>query len=285
MQANIFNSWQSDVEAVACRTLIDRALDAAAHALVEEGIAEVVPAIDRDAEGVPGCPDIGTALFQKIDKADAFVGDVTIIGRVGARKRPVPNPNVLAETFYAIAKLGPDRVVLVQNIAFGSPEDLPFDLRQRRVLTFESHEDSTEREAARRQLTSALIAALAPIIKERAKVHAGDDSKVARWRRLLEAARASKTSVEVDSALDVDAGSTDASGRMVRMPAIVDDIRVAAVDEHTFDLGVSMRGRGGFTIVPTPFSVVHEIWDGKEGRLHVLLNRTILLLSQTSRFV
>lgn len=286
MQANIFNSWQSDVKSAACRTLIDRALDAAAHALVEDGVVEVVPAIDRDAEGALGCPDIGAALFQKIDRADAFIGDVTIIGRAGARKRPVPNPNVLAETFYAIAKLGPDRVVLVQNIAFGPPEDLPFDLRQRRVLTFESHEEAAEREAVRRKLTHDLRAALGPIIKERASVHAGDDSpRVANWRRLLTAADVASTWVEIDSPVKLDTGFTNASGLPVVTPALSDGSpRINRVETHKFGLIIPVRGRG-LVNVATPFRVVEDVWEGAEGRLHILLNRTILIEQHTSRFI
>lgn len=65
--------------------------------------------------------------------------------------------------------------------------------------------------------------------------------------------------MEVDSDLEIDAGATNASGRKVTVPAVIDGVRVAAVDEHTFDLGLAVRNRSGITIVPTPFSVVREI--------------------------
>lgn len=35
--------------------------------------------VDRDTEGIAGSPDIGDAIYSKIDKADIFVADVTII--------------------------------------------------------------------------------------------------------------------------------------------------------------------------------------------------------------
>jgi hypothetical protein len=286
MQAKIFFSWQSDIRAAACRSLIEEALQAAAKALVEDGTAELVPVIDRDTQDVAGCPDIGATILEKIAEADVFVADVTNIGRVDPGERPTPNPNVVFETGYAYGVLGPSRIILVLNKAYGTPEQLPFDLRQKRALSFESHADAAERSAERRRLTSGLIAALAPIIKERAKVHAGgDNNKMARWRKLLEDAKALQTWVEVDSAVEIDTGTTNASGRKVMLPAIIDNVRVWAVDEHTFDLGLAVRGRGGVTLVPTPFSVVHDIWDGKEGRVHVLLNRTIFLLNGTSRFI
>lgn len=286
MQAKIFFSWQSDIRAAACRTLIEEALVAAARALVDDGTVEVIPVIDRDTQNVAGCPDIGSTILDKIADADVFIADVTTIGRVDPGERPTPNPNVVFETGYAYRALGPSRIILVLNKAYGIPEQLPFDLRQKRALTFDSHADAGERSAERRRLTSAFREALAQIIKERARVHAGDDgSKIARWRTLLGNAHASKMWAEVDSAIEIDAGTTNASGRKVTVPAIIDSIRVWAVDEHTFDLGLAVRGRSGVTIVPTPFSVVQDVWDGKEGRLHVLLNRTILLLNGTSKFV
>lgn len=208
MQAKIFYSWQSDIRAAACRTLISDALDAAAKALVEDGTAEVVPVIDRDTQDVSGCPDIGATILEKIAKADAFVADVTIVGKILPRERSTPNPNVLFETGYAHAALGTSRIVLVQNTVFGGPELLPFDLRQKRALTFKSSEDAAERSAVRRQLTSRLRAALSPIIKERAGVHAGgdDNPRVARWRSALTAAQSASTWIEVDSAIDIDTG-------------------------------------------------------------------------------
>ncbi len=51
--------------------------------------------------------------------------------------KAMPNPNVLLELGYAAAKLGWDRLVLVMNTNYGHPEELPFDLRNRRFpLTF-----------------------------------------------------------------------------------------------------------------------------------------------------
>ncbi len=286
MQAKIFYSWQSDIRAAACRTLIGDALEAAAHALVDDGTAEVIPVIDRDTKDVPGSPDIGATILEKIENADVFVGDVTIVGRILPGERPTPNPNVVFETGYAHRALGVNRIILVQNTAFGAPEQLPFDLRQKRTLTFESSEDAGERSPVRRQLMAQFRAALAPIIKERATTHAGDDNpRVAHWRELLMAAQSARTWVELDSPIEIDTGHTNAAGRKLTAPALIDGVRVHSVKEHTFDLGLSVRNRSGITVVPTPFSVVVDIWDGGEGRLHVLLNRTILLLDGTSRFV
>ena len=286
MQAKIFYSWQSDIRAAACRTLIGDALEAAARALVEDGTAEVVPVIDRDTQNVPGCPDIASTILQKIESADVFVADVTIVGRISPGERPTPNPNVVFETGYAHHALGTSRIILVQNVAFGGPELLPFDLRQKRALPFESSEDAPERASARRQLTTQLRNALAPIIKERASALVGDDGpKVARWRRLLTEAQVKNTWVEVDSAIEIDTQHTNAGGRKITMPAPLDSVGVRAVNDHTFELGLGVRGRGGVTMVPTPYSIVVDVWPGGEGRLHVLLDKTIRLENGTSRFV
>ena len=59
MEAKIFYSWQSDIRpSAANRTLIQDALQAAAHDLSTDGTVGVEPVIDRDTWNVPGSPDI-----------------------------------------------------------------------------------------------------------------------------------------------------------------------------------------------------------------------------------
>jgi hypothetical protein len=162
IKATIFYSWQSDTRAAANRTLIKEALEAAAKELRDDGSISVEPVIDRDTLAVPGAPDIGTTILEKIDASAVMVADVTIVGR--DNNRPTPNPNVLIELGYALKSLAWRRIILVQNVAFGGPEDLPFDLRQKRVLTYNSPEDATSRAPERRQLQAALKEALALVL-------------------------------------------------------------------------------------------------------------------------
>jgi hypothetical protein len=164
MSKTVFYSWQSDVRGAACRTLIQDALEASAKAIAASGDLDVEPTIDRDIQGVPGAPDIGATIFAKIDAAAAFVADVTIVGET-AGGRPTPNPNVLIELGYALRALGGPRVVLVQNTAFGGPELLPFDLRQKVVMTYASPADAPERAPERRVLEAKLTGALHTILK------------------------------------------------------------------------------------------------------------------------
>lgn len=124
----------------------------------------VDPVIDRDTQNVPGAPDIGATILAKIDAAAVFVADVTLVGSTVSGK-PTPNPNVLVELGYAVKGLGWSRILLVLNTAFGEPEDLPFDLRQKRAITYSSPEDATERAPERRRLAKTLDSALREILQ------------------------------------------------------------------------------------------------------------------------
>jgi hypothetical protein len=162
-KATVFFSWQSDIRSAACRTLILQALEEAARTIASDQSIAVDPVVDRDTQNVPGAPDIGSTILAKIDAAAVFVADVTIVGQTNSGK-PTPNPNVLVELGYALKTLGWPRILLVQNTAFGSPESLPFDLRQKRAIVFSSPEDATERATERRALQKTFEVALTGIL-------------------------------------------------------------------------------------------------------------------------
>src|SRR5205823_4275235 len=105
----------------------------------------VDPSLDRDTMNVPGSPDISATIFDKIESAALFVCDVSIINK-GTEHRPTPNPNVLIELGYAVRTLGWNRVICVFNGVTGKVEDLPFDLRHRRIraYTLEEKQEKTE---------------------------------------------------------------------------------------------------------------------------------------------
>lgn len=171
METTVFFSWQSDTRAAANRTLIEAALERAVSELRSDATINVQPVVDRDTMAKAGSPDIGATIFEKIEKCGAFVADVSIINS-GSGERPSPNPNVLIEVGYALKAVGPSRMILVQNLTFGSPEDLPFDLRQKRVLTYESAEDATNRSTERAKLKAALAHALHLIFENSGKAEA-----------------------------------------------------------------------------------------------------------------
>lgn len=163
MKVTVFYSWQSDTRAAANRTLIQGALEAAAKELRSDNSIGVEPVVDRDTLATPGAPDIGATILEKIDASAAIVADVTIVS-ANDMERPTPNPNVLIELGYALKSLGERKLILVQNLAFGGPELLPFDLRQKRVLTYDSPAEADSRVDARRRLQAGLREALALIL-------------------------------------------------------------------------------------------------------------------------
>lgn len=165
MAETVFYSWQADLPNATNRGLIERALDRATAVLRADNSLDVDPVVDRDTAGEPGAPDISETILAKIDAAVAIVSDVSIVTPAGA-SRPSPNPNVVFELGYAVRSLGWERIVLVMNTAFGRPEDLPFDLRSKRVLTYSAPADTEgDRASERRALESRLTEALRLILE------------------------------------------------------------------------------------------------------------------------
>ena len=158
MPETVFYSWQSDLPNKTNRSLIESALTRALQSIVDDVHLQAAPRLDQDTRGVPGSPDIASTILSKIDAASAFVGDVSLVTESEA-DRPSPNPNVLIELGYALKALGPSRVVMVFNERFGKVEDLPFDLRLKRTLSYSLGEDSEPKEA-RDKLQSLLENAL-----------------------------------------------------------------------------------------------------------------------------
>jgi hypothetical protein len=138
----IFLSWQSDRKD--CRKYVDSLIKQ-----LPKNLSNLVTGmIDRDTANVPGAPDIGDAIFEKIDKCDLFIADVTLINDNNSGFRLTPNPNVLIELGYAISALGWDRIVLLQCKDYGDIEDLPFDINHRRVSSFSIGRNLPEDERA-----------------------------------------------------------------------------------------------------------------------------------------
>jgi len=141
MSRTIFYSWQSDVEPNKHRYFIQRCLISAIGEL--EQSANLYMEYDRDTAGQNGSPDITQTIFEKIDKCVLFVCDVSIINS-SCESKKTPNPNVLIELGYAVSKLGWDRVICLFDGNTGKIEDLPFDLRQKRITVFEPEKGKAE---------------------------------------------------------------------------------------------------------------------------------------------
>jgi hypothetical protein len=159
----VFYSWQADLANATNRGLIHDALEATAKLLAADRDIAVEPVIERDTKGLTGSPDIIAEILKKIDHADAFVADISFITPVQKRRKKgapklkrCPNPNVLLELGYALRRHGWERVVLVFNEHYGSIEDLPFDLRNRKAVPYRSAPEDTDRATPRRALQGQL---------------------------------------------------------------------------------------------------------------------------------
>ncbi len=133
MARTIFYSWQNDLDSKTHRYFIEKCLKKALADLEKD--AAIYMSYDRDTKGINGSPDITATIFDKIDKCVLFVCDVSIVNS-NANGRKMPNPNVLVELGYAASKLGWDRIICLFDGNTGDIEDLPFDLRQKRVTPF-----------------------------------------------------------------------------------------------------------------------------------------------------
>jgi hypothetical protein len=167
----VFYSWQTDSPNSMNRGFIGECLEKALKALRAEGSVHIDPCPDRDTLGIPGSPDIAETIFEKIDDCSAFVADVSLInGRRNTDKlgcdctRLTPNPNVLCEWGRATRSVTFDRIISVFNLATGSIEDLPFDMRKRRVVTYRLA-GGDDKPSVRDELAGKLKAALEPILK------------------------------------------------------------------------------------------------------------------------
>lgn len=174
----VFWSWQSDTPAKNNHYFVREALELALDKVAEDLDLDEAdrPEIDHDTKGEPGLVSIVDAIFQKIEQAAVFVGDLTFVGKT-VKDKLLPNPNVMIELGHAITSLGPERIILVANKAYGGkPEDLPFDLRHRRApITYElaesagTHERNKAKEALANALATALSSCLGRVIQETAR--------------------------------------------------------------------------------------------------------------------
>lgn len=163
MPENVFYSWQSDLPNSTNRSFILTALEKSAKELREDDSLSIEPVIDRDTLGLSGSPDIAESIFNKIDVADVFVSDVSLINQ--GTPKPTPNPNVLLELGYAIKVFGWSKIVMVMNTHYGDPIKLPFDLRSKRVLTYCVEEKAKQKAHERNNLERALTGAINLILE------------------------------------------------------------------------------------------------------------------------
>ena len=168
-KCTIFYSWQSDVKV--SRNFITDCLGRLGKKMKEIGLCE----IDRDTQGLAGAPDIGDSIYEKIESADIFIADVTIINKDYAGRK-TPNPNVLIELGYAIKALGWDRIILLYGKDFGEIEELPFDINHRRITSF-SLDASEEKSVVREYILSCILKTI-QILNQEHRLYGGSAESV-----------------------------------------------------------------------------------------------------------
>ncbi|RDB02271.1 hypothetical protein [Runella aurantiaca] len=129
----VFYSWQSDIKKN--RKDIESCIRKSIETIRNTGLEL---SLDRDTQNTTGSPDIVETIFNKIALSDIFICDVTIVNSGSTSPRFTPNPNVLIELGFAINSLGWDRIICINNLACGRNEELPFDIRKHRILSYNS---------------------------------------------------------------------------------------------------------------------------------------------------
>jgi len=134
MKQKIFFSWQSDIKGSKSRL---SSILSTAIKKVNRYDFEFNVALDRDTYGKTGAIPIANTIFAKINQANIFIADITLIYST-SKFRNTPNPNVLVELGYAVGILGWEKIILLFDEGNGKFENVPFDLRDRRILKFNS---------------------------------------------------------------------------------------------------------------------------------------------------
>ncbi len=134
----IFYSWQSDHTKT--RYFIEAALRDAIKNLAENPDIELAPRFDKDTQGKVGSINIPTTIRKKIDLADVFVADMTLVDE-GKTGRAMVNQNVMYELGYAAGKLSDEATIVLLNSDLGDKKLLPFDIAQNRVVDFSLKDD------------------------------------------------------------------------------------------------------------------------------------------------
>jgi hypothetical protein len=96
----VFYAWQAQHPGNCNRSLIHEALERALRDLAQDKEEPIEFALDQDALGVLGSPEISATILQKIENCSIFVADITPVGSLINEKK-TPNPNVLFELGYA----------------------------------------------------------------------------------------------------------------------------------------------------------------------------------------
>ena len=135
MKRTVFYSWQSDLPNNTNWTFIEDCIVLSTKELKKAKPISININVDRATREDTGSPDITESIFNKISNSSVFIADISIVNNSNENIRKTPNPNVLIELGYAARTLGWEKIICIYNTDFGSFNDLPFVLRNRRIMT------------------------------------------------------------------------------------------------------------------------------------------------------
>ncbi|WP_330443302.1 hypothetical protein [Flavobacterium sp. C4GT6] len=143
MKLKVFYSWQSDLPNKTNRSFIENCLKDALKTIFENNNTISECFIESDSRNETGTPELANTIFSKIDSCDIFLSDISLISNASifnkvSQTRKVCNPNVLIELGYASSRIGWNKILCVYNLEYGQIEDLPFDIRHRKPITYTS---------------------------------------------------------------------------------------------------------------------------------------------------
>lgn len=133
---NIFYSWQSDLDDRFKMDQIRFIENAINKIKTADGIGEKTFLIDKATRDTSGAINIVESIDSKIKQCDIFIADISIINKGSKKFRKTPNPNVMYELGLAVESVGWSNIIFIMNEYFGSFDDLPFDIKTRRAITF-----------------------------------------------------------------------------------------------------------------------------------------------------
>jgi hypothetical protein len=147
----VFYAWQNDRPRDTTRDFIQKAAYATVARAGSTMRVEDSPRLDHDTENESGTPPIAETILRKIKHSAIMLADMTFCSEIreggpeSKVKKKYPNPNVMLELGYGAAIMGWSRVILVMNTKYGSPQWLPFDLKNHRFpITYELGPNSTK---------------------------------------------------------------------------------------------------------------------------------------------
>lgn len=174
-EITIFYSWQSDLPGSETRNLIQEGIKDAVKLLRDTVDIEA----DRDTQGEFGSPDIAQTIFSKIDNCDIFIADVSAVCRYettdkdgNVKVKLMPNPNVMLELGYATHVVGWENVICILNSDYGAPDNMPFDIANRRLTTF-SLSDGKSKGDVRRYIKGIIQETVENILENGKRVKTG----------------------------------------------------------------------------------------------------------------